>query len=134
MVKEKTICSEDMLIDVIGNGQDPLAGRSVAEIQDSKINRETRRYLQDAVTSIAAIKGISDLQVQKKFTDILFLDAELEVTRSMIAARMWNAIVGGPITQLVAYYEGGVKPEVLANIIVNLGQLGALTKIAGEVD
>jgi hypothetical protein len=62
--------------------------------------------------------------------------AELEHLRSIrlsaANARVYEAIVGGGIERLALYYQGGVRPEALAQIVQSLATTGIFGKIVSQ--
>ena len=61
--------------------------------------------------------------------DLQRLSHEHSIVRSKIADETWRALIGSGLESLVAYEEGGFKPEHLANLL-RLVQAVALIAIA----
>ena len=110
---------------------DPLANSSISDIWDDGKPEAERQALLEVVRSLAYLKGVGDAENSQANADIRFLEAEATIRRNEVSARMWNAVIGGSLAQLEAYYKGGIKSAELADLII---KLGTLTSSAIKVD
>lgn len=91
-----------------------------------KAEPEARRHLYGAVSAMVRRRGIAEVLLDEADIKLVDLAHREVLTHDEFAIHAWNSLIATPINQLAAYYETGIKPAELADIIVKAVGLGAI--------
>src|SRR5262249_25741254 len=106
---------------------DRIKTNSVAVLlSDKGLSGPARAAIASSILNYCSLIQIGQ---QSFFLDQALL-VQLEYTRAEVASQQallqWQALVAGPINQLVGYYSSGVKPDQWAQTILTVAGLAAI--------
>ena len=111
------------------NSDQPLAQR-MKQFTDAEAERRKVRYVLETLYLSAAVASRADLPVRLAESRMAQEEHRYAVRSNAIVAQSYERIVGSGVERLALYYKGGVKPEVLAQLVQSMATLGLIPVVA----
>ncbi len=101
---------------------DALAKASLTQILAAPDGRD-KIYATRGITSFVQAQTIARADATSFEMSLVDIQHREVVLLNEYAAKSWKALIDGPIGEIATYWEGGIKPETLADLAVGLGQI-----------
>jgi len=108
--------------DALTNHGGALANASLTQILDAPNGRD-KIYATRGITSFVQAQTIARADATSFEMSLVDIQHREVVLLNEYAAKSWKALIDGPIGEIATYWEGGIKPETLADLAVGLGQI-----------
>ena len=111
------------------NSDQPLAQR-IKQFTDAEAERRKVRYVLESLYLSAAVASRGDLPVRLAESRMAQEEHRYAIRCNAIVAHSYERIVGSGVERLALYYKGGVKPEVLAQLVQSMATMGLIPVVA----
>ena len=111
------------------NSDQPSAQR-IKQFTDAEGERKKVRYVLESLYLSAAVASRGDLPVRLAESRMAQEEHRYAIRCNAIVAQSYERIVGSGVERLALYYKGGVKPEVLAQLVQSMATLGLIPVVA----
>jgi hypothetical protein len=109
---------------------DQPPGQRMKQFTDAEAERKKVRYVLESLYLSAAMASRGDLPVRLAESRMAQEEHRYAIRCNAIVARSYERIVGSGVERLALYYKGGVKPEVLAQLVQSMATLGLIPVVA----
>jgi hypothetical protein len=109
---------------------DQPPGQRIKQFTDAEAERKKVRYVLESLYLSAAVASRGDLPVRLAESRMAQEEHRYAIRCNAIVAQSYERIVGSGVERLALYYKGGVKPEVLAQLVQSMATLGVIPVVA----
>ena len=105
---------------------DQAPGQRMKQFTDAEAERKKVRYVLESLYLSAAVASRADLPVRLAESRMAQEEHRYAIRCNAIVAQSYERIVSAGAERLALYYKGGVKPEVLAQLVQSMATLGLI--------